>query len=712
MSQIRWDNVDDQTKDTSQNYVQFGDAIQRSLGVFGSGLDKYQATKEDNASKLLQARMLSQTDPVAYEKALQSGSIFAGINPALVNSQAYNALQNYSTTLQDKLIKEDALKTSIQNRQLMGERLKDAPILREGLQLSNTGKQYDNTFRQNTTPTAEDFLRKYRADIDQSMAAMESSKYSLQQTKLSDVEKQQVAELTVNLSNVTNRSQGIEWLNRVGATGEFSPSVMAQVTTAFDGKFPLSPDVLPNDPMNPFDAAVTPVIAANSPNYLPNSLAPKPIPGSLAEIIASGEGGNKNPYGAYNTGDAGNSNGKSIDFGNMTFRELMRRQALPKSNPERLLAVGKYQVIPTTMFGDNVDGKGGAFKALGLNLDDKVTPENQERIFAEYLVTEKQPSIGKSIRGDGSRESLLKGIEGFANEFASVANPHTGATNYAGKGKNKASIFNDKMLPAMTKANATYHKMIATGKSDKEAYKAAMTGINGNAGLAKETQIALDQSEQEGDAADKVAAVKTMNEFIASADNRAAQYAEAEVQTAAGSKFSADIREEFKGAEPPIQQVGIFLGKYLGLDEDNQNDLVPYIRETMTKGNITDPRVAAEYIAKTASESIIPGWFGNQGDVSFHPSEAASRYKQDIAKGNVDKATFAGKQKTAFGNATTAIANVQEATKILNATKQAYTKGQASAQSVTTAENNLIKATQLAEVKVNKADEFLKQFSK
>lgn len=74
---------------------------------------------------------------------------------------------------------------------------------------------------------------------------------------------------------------------------------------------------------------------------------------ALGSLIARGEGG----YNDYNRGTYTKPNGKQdilpanqdIDFSQMTIAELQRRQHLPKSDPNFVFAVGKYQIIPGTM---------------------------------------------------------------------------------------------------------------------------------------------------------------------------------------------------------------------------------------------------------------------------------------------------------------------------------------------------------------------------
>jgi hypothetical protein len=179
--------------------------------------------------------------------------------------------------------------------------------------------------------------------------------------------------------------------------------------------------------------------------------------GSVGRTISSGEGG----YGSYNRGVAGDSRGK-IDFSKMTIGEVMQRQALRRGDPNRLFAVGKYQVIPGTMR--------EAVRSMGIDPNSKLTPELQERIFRDYLIDEKRPQIKSYITGQSG--NLGAAQLAAAQEFASVADPRTGRSVYGGTGGNRASISAQKMGGAMEAERAQYQKNLAAGMSPDEAWLA------------------------------------------------------------------------------------------------------------------------------------------------------------------------------------------------------------------------------------------------
>lgn len=178
-------------------------------------------------------------------------------------------------------------------------------------------------------------------------------------------------------------------------------------------------------------------------------------------VISRGEG----HYNSFNRGYAGDSVGQKLNLTAMTLGEIMQRQSLSTSNPNRLFAVGKYQIVPNTMK--------GAVSALGLRRDQLFTPVLQEKIFQQYLVGSKRPSIKKFVQGKGSMESALLEL---AQEFASVADFRTGKSFYAGKGNNKASISAEKMRNALLAQKQIYQKNLANGMDSESAWRGSFAG--------------------------------------------------------------------------------------------------------------------------------------------------------------------------------------------------------------------------------------------
>ncbi|WP_313500495.1 hypothetical protein [Kaistella carnis] len=89
----------------------------------------------------------------------------------------------------------------------------------------------------------------------------------------------------------------------------------------------------------------------------------------------------------------------------LTLKEIQKKQT-----DKDLFAVGRYQVIPNTL--------NTAISSLGLDLDEKLTTELQDKIFDEYLIKVKRPKIIAYLEGDGSVEDAMYAS---AQEWASLA---------------------------------------------------------------------------------------------------------------------------------------------------------------------------------------------------------------------------------------------------------------------------------------------------
>ncbi len=181
---------------------------------------------------------------------------------------------------------------------------------------------------------------------------------------------------------------------------------------------------------------------------------------ALSNLIGSGEGG----YNSYNRGVAGDSR-TPINLSDMTVSEIMRHQDLPRNDPDRLFAVGKFQITPGTME--------ATVRNLGLNGSERFTPALQERMFSDYLVDEKRPSVKAYITGQSGPDGLGRAQLALAQEFASIANPQTGRSYYDGdSGGNHSSISARQVETALNQMRTQYQANVASGLSPDAAYRA------------------------------------------------------------------------------------------------------------------------------------------------------------------------------------------------------------------------------------------------
>ena len=185
---------------------------------------------------------------------------------------------------------------------------------------------------------------------------------------------------------------------------------------------------------------------------------------SLSSLIRTGESGRRG-YNAYNRGSDRNSpsNRESINLTSMTLAEIMTAQARRKNDPQRLFAVGKYQMVPETL----AEG----VKKLGISTSERFTPELQERFFTEFLAGKKRPAIGNYIRGKS--ENIDAAINSAAYEWAALQLT-SGRGYYDKVGTNHASISPDRVKAVLVKARTRYQELIKAGVSPAKAYGMAI----------------------------------------------------------------------------------------------------------------------------------------------------------------------------------------------------------------------------------------------
>ena len=163
---------------------------------------------------------------------------------------------------------------------------------------------------------------------------------------------------------------------------------------------------------------------------------------ALAENVAEYESG-KAGYNAYNKGTIDNKmipSDKPIDFSKMTIEEFLRRASLKKDDPDRLFAIGKYQIIPKTMRFLVAELKWIAPKTTYLD------PPTQDLLFEKGLTKAKRKGVDDYVTGKSDNRNAA--ILDLAMEFASIGVPYDGPPGkkhlkkgdsyYKGEGGNKA----------------------------------------------------------------------------------------------------------------------------------------------------------------------------------------------------------------------------------------------------------------------------------
>lgn len=201
-------------------------------------------------------------------------------------------------------------------------------------------------------------------------------------------------------------------------------------------------------------------LAKEEPKAATTSAKPTEGMGFLT-FISKGEGGYESSNrGTKNNKIQGSTHSTTRDnkkLSEMTIDEIRAKMKIKSpDDADRLFAVGKYQLIPTTFE--------MAVKATGLSGDTVFNPETQEKL-GQYLLFEKRPALGAYIKGESNdmNSALLEA----AKEWASLPVPSGSkkGKSYYGKG-NKAQHTLEQTIKALTTARTAYMNSVGAGPTE------------------------------------------------------------------------------------------------------------------------------------------------------------------------------------------------------------------------------------------------------
>ncbi|MCA8145476.1 lysozyme family protein [Burkholderia vietnamiensis] len=218
---------------------------------------------------------------------------------------------------------------------------------------------------------------------------------------------------------------------------------------------------------------------ASAPGPVPGSapVAPADLAGAMSrladtafgKLISRGEG----DYNSVNRGARGGYRAGTENLEGMTLAQVMAAQRAGQFN-----AAGRYQIIGSTL--------AEAARSLKLNGDEVFDRKLQDRIFEQYLVRNKRRAIADYV--EGRSDDLRGALRAASREWASVADPDTGRSYYAGKGNNRASITAAEMEAALRNTRATYQPAGAltaqsaagSGPTKVELHQSTQIHVNGS----------------------------------------------------------------------------------------------------------------------------------------------------------------------------------------------------------------------------------------
>lgn len=162
--------------------------------------------------------------------------------------------------------------------------------------------------------------------------------------------------------------------------------------------------------------------------------------GPLLDVIASGEGN-------YTSVNPGLQRPEILD---KTISELVAWQYQSKAKDGGTAASGRYQMVNPESYAQNA----------GLSMDEKFTPENQDKMAAAYI--EKIRGGNDWLAGKITDEDFGKEL---AKEWAALEYPGKGGGFYDGDGRNKAKVSWDKVKDVLPQVKAESGANVSQGKA-------------------------------------------------------------------------------------------------------------------------------------------------------------------------------------------------------------------------------------------------------
>lgn len=156
---------------------------------------------------------------------------------------------------------------------------------------------------------------------------------------------------------------------------------------------------------------------------------------AFGKLISRGEGG----YSSVNLGKSGGYKAAERPLEQMTVNQVMEAQSKGEFN-----AAGRYQIIGSTLK--------DAVKELNLKGTEKFDKATQDLIFEKYLIENKRKAISDYISGKSN--DLFAALKEASKEWASIADPETGLSHYAGIAGNKATVSVQEMTEKLQQARA------------------------------------------------------------------------------------------------------------------------------------------------------------------------------------------------------------------------------------------------------------------
>lgn len=630
-----------------QNFAQFNDKIQESIkGVFTSiydnvsgGISKFSATVSDGFSRFKDklgelgdwARNLLNLGPAATPEQINNAKSSGARVGAIISQAAGNPTTPKSSAIDVKgLMSADRLDKIQENLNSQQVTAQTTPVAKAAITTTTAAVTAINEVTKTANAAIEDNTKKSKGLLEKLVG-----------NELSD----NIGDVFKGLNAAADTLQA-DMMKSIGHIAGASASYIAGTPTNSGINSPGNPGAIRGRGGSSGGAGATGSWISGTAG------ATGGTGGTLGALVAGAESA-ADGYNAYNKGTSGGriiGADKKQDIENMSIGEIMRRQALPMGDPDRLFATGKYQVIPDTM-------KEGVAK-LGLDPNQKFDKDTQERFFRDYLVGAKRPQIRDFITGKS--DSKAAAIEALSNEFASFG----GVNGYGKYGSgNKVSVGPQQSGAALDAMRNKYAEGIKNGLSTEEAYAQAFgaAGVKSISQVVGNGLIPVKQSD---------GSTKMVNPngaqgqaFGGGATNTAttqlAQVLQGQGQVPGGINRFTAFNDNYHAGSRSKHASGLAMDFTLN-DASKSAEAAEFMRSQLRKAGLKDDqfKVIDEYLnpSSRATAGHIHSQFADAAAAAIY-SKFASENPEALKAQGINKLTDEEKYKSSpFGNTPEAIA--------------------------------------------------------
>lgn len=510
------------TKGASEYLLQ-QDRLSRITGANADQQEKIQLEAQSIDAFQAKIDQLKQTNPAAAAEALKTYTMLAAKGYKDDATAFANSLSGFVGLTKESAQQFQATGGKIASfasqvangtlsaegyAQSVSDAKKQTIGLQRGMAMIGDGGETFGKYVDNMRMTTEDWSKATNAAANQQdaqLTSLDSATDSQNKMRQTQMDTRDAFQSLINkgITPVTSAMSGLSTvINKVTRTVTGGPGPAPEPTPSARPSGPTAPSTPQGQPQARPPVTVTPTPTQPSgPGPAPAKPAPVRPEGTrptapvgearnLLELIGKVESG-----GNYNA-VVGNAKQSVVDFSKMSLKEVSDYQRQMKAQGKESTAVGKYQMISSTL--------AGSAKEMGLNAETtKFTPEVQDQIAMHLL---KRRGYDKVISGQISKEQFATNL---SKEWASLPKDQSGKGYYDGVGSNKSLVSYDVVAKAIDKQmteprTAAAKPVVVEAKPREEKKTEVVVAKQDNETQSKQaTEMAAAQKQRE----DKLASI-------------------------------------------------------------------------------------------------------------------------------------------------------------------------------------------------------------